>query len=165
MPRLFVAVWPPDDVVAQLAALPRPELPGVRWTTPDQWHVTLRFLGEADPDDAADRLARAELASATAELGPRVSRLGSGVVTIPVAGLDRLAAAVDAAFDEPPDHRFRGHLTLARVRRGRSPPGLLGEPFQARFPVDDVTLVVSTLSPHGARYDVIGRWVARGAWD
>ena len=43
--RLFVAVWPPDDVIDVLADLPRPEVAGVRWTTRGQWHVTLRFLG------------------------------------------------------------------------------------------------------------------------
>ncbi|NIR41602.1 MAG: RNA 2',3'-cyclic phosphodiesterase, partial [Actinobacteria bacterium] len=52
MPRLFVAVWPPPSVVDLLARLPRREEPGVRWTTEAQWHVTLRFLGRADPADA-----------------------------------------------------------------------------------------------------------------
>ena len=32
MTRLFVAVWPPEDVVSTLAALPRPYVPGVRWS-------------------------------------------------------------------------------------------------------------------------------------
>ena len=45
MPRLFIAVWPPPDVVEQVAALPRPPVAGLRWTEPEQWHVTLRFLG------------------------------------------------------------------------------------------------------------------------
>ena len=44
MPRLFVAVWPPDDVLDRLAVLPRPEVDGLRWTDQDHWHVTLRFL-------------------------------------------------------------------------------------------------------------------------
>ena len=46
--RLFVAVWPPYEVVNSIAALERPPLPGLRWTTPDQWHVTMRFLGDVD---------------------------------------------------------------------------------------------------------------------
>ena len=52
--RLFVAVWPTPAVVEELGALPRPAAPGLRWTTADQWHVTLRFLGDADPGEAAD---------------------------------------------------------------------------------------------------------------
>jgi hypothetical protein len=37
MPRLFVAVRPGPEVVALLSALDRPALPGVRWSTPEQW--------------------------------------------------------------------------------------------------------------------------------
>ncbi len=32
MPRLFVAVWPPDEILDEIAALPRADEPGVRWT-------------------------------------------------------------------------------------------------------------------------------------
>jgi hypothetical protein len=45
MPRLFVAVRPGPEVVALLSALDRPALPGVRWSTPEQWLVKLRPLG------------------------------------------------------------------------------------------------------------------------
>ena len=58
--RLFVAVWPPPEVLDVLAALPRTERPGVRWTTRDQWHVTLRFLGMADPAEAVEAVRRIE---------------------------------------------------------------------------------------------------------
>ncbi|MDQ1444823.1 MAG: hypothetical protein QOI20_1287, partial [Acidimicrobiaceae bacterium] len=47
-PRLFVAVWPRPEVVDALARLPRPDVPGLRWTGPDHWHVTLVFLGASD---------------------------------------------------------------------------------------------------------------------
>lgn len=77
--RLFVAVWPSPEAHAALAALPRPVTPAVRWTTPDQWHVTLRFLGEVpDPDPVAEalhRLASAATPSSTgaADPGPAVA--------------------------------------------------------------------------------------------
>ncbi len=55
--RLFVAVWPSAAVVDELRGLERPARPGVRWTTADQWHVTLRFLGEMeDPDLLTSRM-------------------------------------------------------------------------------------------------------------
>ena len=53
--RLFVAVVPPDDVLEAVAALPRPQEPGVRWTRPDTWHVTLRFLGDRVDEATASR--------------------------------------------------------------------------------------------------------------
>ena len=37
MARLFVAVRPTPEVVAWLSALERPAVPGVRWSTPEQW--------------------------------------------------------------------------------------------------------------------------------
>ncbi len=159
--RLFVAVWPPQEVLDEIAALVRPPLDHGRWTTPDQWHVTLRFLGSVD--DAAtvvDALAGSELPAAVAEMGPASRALNRSVLAIPVTGLDPLADAVrdaTAAMGKPPERRpFRGHLTLARLRRG-SASALGGAAFTARFAVDEVTVVSSDLHPHGARYEVIER--------
>jgi 2'-5' RNA ligase len=124
----------------------------VRWVPPGQWHVTLRFLGEADEDDAAGSLATLTAPRATAALGPRVSRLGRDVVCLPVAGLDALADAVRATttgVGEPPGRPFVGHLTLGRLRR-RAACGLAGTAFEASFPVDEVVLVRSTLGAEGA---------------
>jgi 2'-5' RNA ligase len=131
----------------------------VRWVPPEQWHLTLRFLGEADEDVAARALEALRATPATAVLGPRVSRLGRDVVCLPVAGLDALAAAVadaTAAVGEPPDRRFSGHLTLARLRR-RAACGVTGTAFRATFPVDHVALVRSTLDAGGARHEVVRR--------
>ena len=73
MTRLFVAVWPPSGVVDALRPLVVPGEPGVRWVTPEQWHVTLRFLGDADPDEVATALRAAALPAAEAGLGPTVA--------------------------------------------------------------------------------------------
>ena len=156
--RLFVAVALPADVLATVARLDRPDVPGVRWTTADQWHVTLRFLGEVeDPGPVAAALDSAPLAPTRASLGPRVATLGRGVLMVPVAGLDALAGTVVTAtadVGKPPDDRpFRGHLTLARARRGASVRGLAGAAVAASFVVEDVRLVRSRLGPGGARYE------------
>src|SRR4051812_15486909 len=109
--RLFVAVWPPEPVVATIAALPRLEHGGIRWTTRDQWHITLRFLGSVDsPDDVIGALAPAlaGFGSVDVALGPATRRLGSGVLCVPVSGFESLAAAVVAATADigaPPDPR------------------------------------------------------------
>ena len=57
--RLFIAVWPPPVVLDAIARLPWPAVEGVRYTTRDQWHLTLRFLGNADIDEAQQALATA----------------------------------------------------------------------------------------------------------
>ena len=55
--RLFLAVWPPAPVVERLRSLPRPDEPGVRWVPPTNWHVTVRFFGDAEPSDVLASLA------------------------------------------------------------------------------------------------------------
>src|SRR4030095_3264800 len=47
MPRLFTAVEIPADIVQSLATL-RGGLPGARWIDPENYHVTLRFIGDVD---------------------------------------------------------------------------------------------------------------------
>jgi 2'-5' RNA ligase len=166
--RLFVAVWPPDDILDDLARLPRPDRPGVRWTTRDQWHVTLRFLGQIDEiEGIKDALAAVGgLGVQTASAGPVTTRLGSSIICLPVAGLERVAAMVlqsTAGFGAPPpDRPFHGHLTLARGKRGARVGGLAGEAFEASWSVDQVTLVASRLHPGGARYEVVERFPLDG---
>jgi RNA 2',3'-cyclic 3'-phosphodiesterase len=157
--RLFLAVDPPADLrAALLDVVPLTPAPGVRWVPPEQWHVTVRFLGEVDEDAALGALATLSAPPCTAEVGPRVSRLGRSVVCLPVRGLDALATAVagaTAAVGAPPEHRFRGHLTLARLR-DRAACGVTGTSFGACFGVDRVVAYRSTLGPDGARHDAIG---------
>jgi 2'-5' RNA ligase len=164
MARLFLAVWPPAELIEQLDALPRPDQPGVRWVPPANWHVTVRFLGDGEPSDVHAALAGAPLPAATAVFGPRVRRLGQRALVVPVAGLEELAAAVGAAtadVGEPPGSLpFNGHLTLARLRRGAI-YDLKGAPIAAEVRVAEVVLVRSELSREGATYEIIDRWPTR----
>jgi len=169
--RLFVAVWPPADLLDGLGRLARPAVAGVRWTTRDQWHVTLRFLGEAEPGAVVAALQRAPLPPpCTATAGPAVARLGRRVLMVPVAGLDAVAAATVAATaglgtERPDDRPFAGHLTLARAstkgvrgpNRGPDLGALAGAPVAAAWEVDEVTVVESRLARAGARYEVLAR--------
>jgi 2'-5' RNA ligase len=159
--RLFVAVWPPDDVLDALAALPRVEEPGVRYTTRAQWHVTLRFLGSCAVGDALAAFEQVRAEPCVVVLGPAVSRLGRDVVVVPVRGLEALAAAVvqaTAEVGEPPDPRpFTGHLTVARLRH-RGACRVAGAPIRASFPVEEIALVRShTGDPGGSRYETVAR--------
>jgi 2'-5' RNA ligase len=162
MPRLFVAVWPPDDVLEVVAALPRPEVAGLRWTTRDQWHVTLRFFGSVEVDEALEALQGMSAEATVAELGPETGRFGKRILHVPVAGLGAVGNAVIRAtkkIGRPPEDRpFSGHLTLARARdrrRGVDLRSLCGVPIAASWPVTEVCLVESHLSPKGANYEVV----------
>jgi 2'-5' RNA ligase len=93
-----------------------------------------------------------------------VGRFGLRILQVPVAGLDRVAAAVvgaTAGLGRPPDDRpFSGHLTLARVAKGANVDlgALAGAPMAAAWDVDSICLAESHLSPAGARYDVLDRF-------
>lgn len=154
--RLFVAVWPTPEVVDALRRLPRPGAAGtagdgIRWTTPEQWHVTVRFLGDV-PEAGLDAVAARWRATAsehdarTVTAGPATTTFGRSVLVVPVAGVDDLLG---------PDGK--GHLTLARSRRRNLRP-LSGEPFDASWTVEELTLVRSETRPDGAVYEVLDRW-------
>lgn len=164
--RLFVAIWPPVEVRDRLGALARPAVAGLRWTTPDQWHVTLAFLEEVP--DGGQEVAAGALAGAVEQLpsrpeavvGPATTTLGPGILCVPVVGLDEVARVVRASAigqyvraGEPP---FRGHLTLARARRGRRvPDDVCGWPVDDHWSVDEICVVSSRLDPAGARYETV----------
>jgi 2'-5' RNA ligase len=177
--RLFVAVWPPARVVETLRAMDRPQLPELRWTTEQQWHVTLRFLGEVDdavpvaralhavpgalhePPDGDGTGDGSRAGGEWAGLGPATAWFrGRQVLQVPVTGLDALARAVaistapwDAHAD---DRRFFGHITVARTRgRARGPVRLTGTPLAGTWSVPSVALVASVLGRGGSRYETL----------
>lgn len=161
MARLFVAVFPGESVLDELRRVPRTDR-RVRWMGAERWHVTLRFLGDADRDAVTELLDGADLVPAEARFGPTVELLGDRVVIVPVAGLDRLAATVAGSLEPlalPVELRpFRGHLTLGRLRRPGSVPSIVGRPLTAIDAVDEIALVQSSPVDGVATYRIVGRW-------
>lgn len=179
MTRAFLAVVPPPgalDAVAGLVARLRGTVRGSpRWTRREQWHLTLRFLGDdADVDALADALAALREGPGEVGLG------GAGAFPAPRhgrvlwIGLDRgaallagLAGAVDeivAPLGLPPDERpFHPHLTLARWRAPtdlRATVATAGAaPVGPAWTVRDVVLFESRTLPAGAEH------VARARFD
>lgn len=159
MTRLFVATWPPPEVVAVLKELERPALPGVRWSAPEQWMVKVRPLGHADQRvvPALVDVLEAELDGAPAAecvLGPATRWLGGQWLGAPVAGLEELAAVVFDATSElvPVTHPqpFQADVVLAR---GRVPKRLAGRPVSAAWTARSVALVADRSAPGLARYE------------
>ncbi len=168
--RMFVAVVPPEHVVEDLAEFlsPRWDDPDVggalRWTVPEQWHVTLGFsadLPDRSYDDLVDRLTRA--ARKRRQIEARIAGGGAfphaGKAKLVYAGistdleeLSRMATGARAAIARAgagvDGQRFRPHLTLARTRH----PGevsdwvrLLDGYRGPTWRVEDVVLVASYL--------------------
>ena len=159
-----MAVLPPPEVLDLVAAVERPPVDGLRWTTRDQWHVTLRFLGEAEVAAVIAALRGVRAGRVRAQMGPTVGRFGERVLHIAVSGLDDMARNVvsaTVALGRPPDDRpFHGHLTLARVARTAKVDlrRLAGTPLEAAWDVESFCLIESRLAPAGARYELVERF-------
>jgi 2'-5' RNA ligase len=127
MPRLFTALEVPADIGAQLSFL-RGGLPGARWVDAENYHVTLRFLGDVDDrtaNEAAlllDGIAREPLNISIGELdafgGDRPRSIIAKVK--PSAELLELQAEMERNMRRvglPPESRkYTPHVTLARLR-------------------------------------------------
>lgn len=179
--RFFLGVFPPPEVkeaierlAVRLQRLPglAPGRTGPRWVRAEQWHVTLRFLGERTADLAArlaetGRAAVAGLSRFEIELGglggfptPRRARVLWLGVQRGGEELEALAAAVESAVGrvgvEPDERGFHPHVTLARAGRGHlRVPGI-----ETEIPpllVENVRLVHS-LARHGGGYDEVDSW-------
>ena len=181
--RLFIAVMPPDAVQRHLARLVD-LLPAhraiLRPVRPEALHYTLRFLGECTLDE--ERRAGEACVAAVAGVEhfglvaggfgvfpharrPRVVWLGLREGAAELTALqrrveDELLRREVITVREP----FTPHLTLARVRDDAAPAAraALGDDVarlpddeRARLSVDGVSLVHSTLTPRGSRYDVL----------
>ncbi len=148
---MFVAVRPPPPITGELqslvTALETEVGQGVRWSPPAGYHVTLRYIGEAEVQPVVAALDEVLPAGeATIELGPGLIELGSAIVA-PAAGADQLAAVVRGAvggFGPPQVERpFLGHLTIGRWRRGHGAGELIGRPVGGRFTTGTVELLAS----------------------
>ncbi len=147
--------------MSDLSALHRKDQRGVRFVRPENWHITLRFLGDADPNAVVDTLRGVTLTPARVRLGPGVDIFADRALVIPANGLDDLAQAVrehTGHIGEAPRKRFVGHLTVARVKPNVAMPRTLGAMISAEFDILEVALVQSRLEPDGARYETLEAW-------
>ena len=148
--RLFVSLRPSAPVVAHLAAA----LDGRRTSPPEQWHITLAFLGEVgNPEVLYDGLRAAaagtspftlHLSGAGAFTRARVVWVGVGG---DVDGLRGLASEVQLACRDAgialETRPFRPHLTIGRT--GRLDAAVLKDYGGPAWQVQEVELVHSVL--------------------
>jgi 2'-5' RNA ligase len=166
MPRLFTGIEIPADIGLQLSTY-RGGLPGARWIDPENYHMTLRFIGDIDERTAGDVL----------------SILGDGrrrdAVTVTIDGLDTFGggrpravfarANGNGALGElqseqerlvrrlglPPEKRkFTPHVTLARLRD--SSPIDVADYFAARGHFPKLTFTARRFVLYSARHSVGG---------
>ena len=177
--RTFVAVHLDPSTRAALATASAElrahagELP-IAWVAPENFHVTVKFLGGIDEARVPAVIAALHTAATgrpafdveIRALGAFPSPTRPRVLWAGVAEggepLGALAAAVEDALAplgfEREARAFAAHVTLARVREPRRAPALaaaLGAAASRRFgrvTIDHLALMRSDLSPRGARY-------------
>lgn len=130
MPRLFTALEIPRHIALSLSLL-RGGLPGARWIDVDNYHITLRFMGDIDGRtadeivDRLDRIDREEFQLTLTGIGSFGSKkphsIWAGVS--PSAELQALQGEIDRICMRvglPSDPRkFTPHVTLARLKNSR----------------------------------------------
>lgn len=172
MIRLFVAIPIPEEIAEEVDRL-CDGLPGVRWTDMDDFHLTLRFIGEVDEPTFCD----IGEALAGVSMEPFEMRL-RGIGHFPPRGhphtlwvgvedpepVVRLRRRIERVLEDvgigPERRRFVPHVTIGRVREPL-PEHRFGRFLQrtslfrsSPFPVSGFTLFSSQLRREGALHIV-----------
>ncbi len=180
---LFLAVAPDEETKSLLAQMlarafdAEWPLPG-RLSPPDNWHITVRFLGSVD-DLTLDRLMAGLDEAPSSERDWPARPIGidlRGIGTFPRPDnatvlwvgvesepLIEMAEAVEDLVTsigvEPDDRPYRPHLTLSRVRPPQDLTDLAEIDWgRLRFTVDHLTLFLSQEVSGGVRYQAIERF-------
>jgi 2'-5' RNA ligase len=187
--RLFVALDIPEEVRQNLTQVRRRfetmhqkfQTPGVeiRWTPPENYHVTLKFIGEVKPAGTSNIInalsavrAPAPLKVSFRELGLISNAKGFAIfmATIhPSDSLNTLAAEFDKCLIPfgvlPQDRKFIPHLTLARYKNRETgtrgvPPEILALRDQPAWNFGELNaaqfhLMNSILAPAGSKYTTV----------
>ncbi|MBP0614924.1 RNA 2',3'-cyclic phosphodiesterase [Jiella mangrovi] len=130
MPRLFTALEIPQDVALSLSML-RGGLASARWIDPENYHLTLRFIGDVEPrlaDEivaALDRIERKSLRLTFSGLGAFGNKKPHSVYAevAPSPDLAALQADIERACKRiglaPDQRKFVPHVTLARMKNAK----------------------------------------------
>jgi RNA 2',3'-cyclic 3'-phosphodiesterase len=169
MPRLFTALEIPSEIGQSMAQL-RGGLPGARWIDPENYHLTLRFIGDIDDtlaEEIADLLGQVERPSFSLRIDGLDSFGGNkprAVVAAvpPIAQLVELQAEHERIMQRvglQAERKYKPHVTLARLRdtSSRQVADFLGirQPFRSPpFSVSRFVLFSSRASVGGGPYVV-----------
>jgi 2'-5' RNA ligase len=168
MPRLFTGIEIPGEIADRLSYL-RGGLAGARWLSPENYHLTLRFIGDVDmisAEAAAEGLSRVQRSAFSLRftgLGTLGTRKPHTVVAEiePSRPLMELQAEHERIMQriglEPEGRKYTPHVTLARLRGGNTRDiadylTLRGGFFAEPFSVDHFVLFSSRNSVGGGPY-------------
>ena len=176
MIRAFIAVDLAPATIANIATAIeqlRPRIGGIRWVVPNNFHLTLKFLGDIDESkvepigaalgDALRPFPRCTINAKGLGVFPNSKRPRVLWVGLEGPGLIPLTARVESALVPlgfaPDERAFTPHLTIGRWRQGDRAGKTLEHELQRwsnyEFGIsqaDEVILFQSVLKPSGAIY-------------
>jgi 2'-5' RNA ligase len=181
LPRLFTALEVPFELAAELAML-RGGLAGARWIDAENYHITLRFIGDIDDrvaNDAAEALAEIERAPFPIALDG-LSWFGADRPRAIVARIKPSTPLMELQAEherrlrriglEPESRKYTPHVTLARLRS--SPPHAVADYLGARgyvpprqFDVTRFVLFSARESTGGGPYIVEASYELQGSYE
>lgn len=130
--RLFIALKVPSELGHAIAQYEK-ELPFWRWYGPKEMHMTIRFIGDTDPDKidplceafeqgfAGQRMVR--FTAQGCAFNPNERKASSMYLKFQCShAMEELKAKADAVVESvlglpPGNPKFRAHITLARFKR------------------------------------------------
>jgi len=158
--RLFFALWPRRETAQALAAWAGEvqKQTGGKVTVTENIHLTLAFLGEADPAKAvaAARAVKGRQHTLPIDTAKYVRRnemvwVGPATMPEPLADLvSQLHGSLRAQSFTLEDRPFAAHVTL--IRKARPPKALPPLPL-VEWPVDEFVLIRSRTSSKGSTYE------------
>jgi len=182
--RLFIAIAVPEEIKVQVTNA-QDELRQnlgravVKWTRPEQFHLTLRFLGNIDAQAVEQLISAVRLVCRSVRplqlsangLGffpnprsPRVLWVGVQDENEQLQSLqETMQQATHSFTDEKAEERFSGHITLARIKQirrheiaalTRAAERHSGRAF-GEWTAHEVLILRSDLSSQGAEHIVL----------
>ena len=162
--RLFFALWPPEGTARALAAWAQAaqRLTGGKPTDAAKIHLTLAFLGDADPQMARQAAQRVQAVRHTLPLEHARHWRENSIVWV---GPRETPPALAALFESLSLQLYRSqfilerrpfaaHVTLIRKARAAKLPPLPA----LEWPVREFILVRSSLSSQGSTYETLERF-------
>jgi 2'-5' RNA ligase len=183
--RLFIAIDPEPailDTIFKLISTLKRDYPteGMRYTAPQNLHLTLQFLGETDEHQIPKIISKidkicqnfSEFDLEFANLGAFPSRRNPRIIWLgvnnpqPVTALAKAIISDTGLVQDPEKAQFSPHLTLGRVTEDAR--GISSEMFSKLFAklgsvnvgttrIREVLLYQSILKPGGPVYTVLSR--------
>jgi 2'-5' RNA ligase len=182
--RLFIAIPIPEPVRDEIIRVQREMQPlaprgAVRWTRPDQFHLTLRFLGDV-PVAGLEKLKESVNAVCRSAQPLQMRAEGVGFFPNPHSprvvwvGMDdqagllvdlqkRIETAIRPFTAEPGEKNFSGHATLGRLKNLKPPDArklaahaqTVKDRTFGEWTAHEIEIIRSELSPAGARHTTL----------